>query len=798
LGRGTKLVNSRSDVLVRNSRGENLLIIEVKKPSHNLHNDDKLQALSYGRALAEGGIAPFTILTNGSNTLIFDTITGEEISGNVINSSHKYIKNQFKVTGDVIGAYSEALQYLISLSVDNLLEFCKGQTESRMALLKSDELFSGKKYIPQVYVDRIELKKELEGKLFLDERNWDLLLVTGPPQHGKTSFMCHSVDEFLSKNIPCLFYPAISLRGGLLEALVEDFQWQFGNNFSIIQIARRLNSILENSKQNLVIFIDGWNEMFDTPLRLNEECQRLNLSRIKIVISSTNTSLGRMLYDTAGNQDFIGSAVKLNRNKIRKLCSKPLQKTKELGLLQIGKFNFEELQQAKIKYERAFNVKFYDGGNLTNEPFYLRLASEYYTNSEVPPFANRSTLIKNSLLAKGKRSNIIELELLRGLIAISEVLYKYDSPIEITYIPEMFNTSNLNSWCESAILQILSSEDCTKIDFYYSHDRDYSVAILHKKWHLFFEELTPNSQIVEMLLEAVNTEVGRSALQWFLSCPDYFENLKIVFSAIEKVANEKLLKIITQSITTQVKLNNKLDFDWLEIYLDELIGIDKDKVIEESEIAELIYVYVTSLDRNKNNAHFEFWIEVLLKYDNSLEDLGAGESYMAQIFYGEIEGYESYDNSSLDINLFERLLLHKDEEVASKAALYLAYASAYSFMEKFEDYKKIIFNNDTDYKNILESACDRVMYSLGDTYYGYSMCKGLYYYLENGDKEAREEYLKIKPLVLPLISAYVDSNIGEDLLDLLNNLRIKAELDEELDEYIDFEDPDQLKFDFET
>jgi hypothetical protein len=241
-----------------------------------------------------------------------------------------------------------------------------------------------------------------------------------------------------------------------------------------------------------------------------------------------------------------------------------------------------------------------------------------------------------------------------------------------------------------------------------------------------------------------------------------------------------------------------LDFDWLEIYLDELIGIDKDKVIEESEIAELIYVYVTSLDRNKNNAHFEFWIEVLLKYDNSLEDLGAGESYMAQIFYGEIEGYESYDNSSLDINLFERLLLHKDEEVASKAALYLAYASAYSFMEKFEDYKKIIFNNDTDYKNILESACDRVMYSLGDTYYGYSMCKGLYYYLENGDKEAREEYLKIKPLVLPLISAYVDSNIGEDLLDLLNNLRIKAELDEELDEYIDFEDPDQLKFDFET
>jgi hypothetical protein len=376
LGRGTRFINSRTDILVQNSRGENLLIIEVKKADHQLHEDDKFQALSYARALAEGGIAPFTILTNGNDTLIFDSVSGQEISGSAIPSTHRYVTNQFKITGDALGAYSEALNYLISISEDNLLVFCKGQAEFRMSLLKSDDLFSGKKYIPQIYVDRLGPKKELDDKLFTGEKTWDILLVTGPPQHGKTSFVCNLIDTYHSKNIPSLFYPAISLKDGLLNALIDDFQWSFNSNFSIVQIAQRLNTILERSNQHLVIVIDGWNEMFDTPWRLNEECKRLNTGRIKVVISSTSASLERILNDGAGNPEFVGSTVKLTREQIRKLCSKPLQNTKNIGVLQIGKFNSREIAEAKRNYEKAFNTRFEEGGNLPKDPYYLRLASE--------------------------------------------------------------------------------------------------------------------------------------------------------------------------------------------------------------------------------------------------------------------------------------------------------------------------------------------------------------------------------------------------------------------------------------
>ncbi|MCQ9637914.1 type I restriction enzyme HsdR N-terminal domain-containing protein [Chryseobacterium sp. WG14] len=791
LGRGIKLINSRADILVTNSKGDNLIIIEVKKPSHNLHQDDRFQALSYARALAEGGIAPFTILTNGIDTLIFDSISGEEISGSVVQSTHKYIKNQFRVTGDVIGAYSEALNYLVSVSEDNLLEFCKGQSEFRMSLLKSDDLFSGKKYIPQTYVDRIRAKKELDNKLFFDEETWDLLLVTGPPQHGKTSFVCNMIDTYHSNNIPSLFYPAISLKEGLLNALVDDFQWSFNSNFSIIQIAQRLNSILERRNQHLVIVIDGWNEMFDTPLRLNEECMRLNSKRIKIVISSTSASLERMLYDSAGNLEFVGSIVKLTKEQIRKLCSEPLQNTKKIGILQIGKFNSEEINEAKSKYGKAFNVQYEDGGNLPHDPFYLRLAAEQYTNGIIPAFANRSSLIHNSILSKGSRSRIEELELLRGLIALSEVLYKYDSPIKLVSMPQLFNSDNLGRWCEAAILQELKNEISTEVDFYYTHDRDYSIAILYKEWHNLFQESTSTSRIIQELHEAIKTEAGRTALQWFLSCPDYFEHLKVVFSILSKDLNKDLVRFTKQPILNQVKLNNKLDFEWLEIYLTEFIGIDQDQPLENSEISELIYAYVTSIDRVKNKSSFEFWITALLKYDTSLEDLGPEECYMAQIFECEIEGYTIYDTSNLDIELLERLVLHSDEEVASKSALYLAYTAPYGFLENLIEYRKKLLDSGRDYESILNCACDRIIYYLDDYYYG-NFCKGVLIEAEIGDEDIEEEYFYLKSIAIPIINAYCNNGIGRFLFYLLNEIRIKMEINDD----IDLENSNQLKFDF--
>jgi hypothetical protein len=72
-------IHPRTDLLVKLNNA-NLLIVEVKAPDHSLSEADKYQALSYARVL-RSGIAPFTILTNGRQTLIFDPVSGECLIG---------------------------------------------------------------------------------------------------------------------------------------------------------------------------------------------------------------------------------------------------------------------------------------------------------------------------------------------------------------------------------------------------------------------------------------------------------------------------------------------------------------------------------------------------------------------------------------------------------------------------------------------------------------------------------------------------------------------------------------------
>ncbi|NJO49316.1 MAG: type I restriction enzyme HsdR N-terminal domain-containing protein [Leptolyngbyaceae cyanobacterium RM2_2_4] len=85
LGRGIFRVSSeksvhssvfrpRADVLVRSCvDARNLLIVEVKAPDEPLDENAKEQGISYARLLRDGGIAPFVVLTNGSETNIYDS-----------------------------------------------------------------------------------------------------------------------------------------------------------------------------------------------------------------------------------------------------------------------------------------------------------------------------------------------------------------------------------------------------------------------------------------------------------------------------------------------------------------------------------------------------------------------------------------------------------------------------------------------------------------------------------------------------------------------------------------------------
>ena len=195
----------RTDLLVRSVDGRNLIIIEVKAESESLTERDREQAISYARLLREGGIAPFSVLTNGRQTEIYDSITRERIDGETVPLNHRYARAGFRITGeDIESTRAEALERFVSLSPTNLLAFCRSQVGSQMRLLRSDNLYSGKKYIPALYVRRREPEKQLR-KMLTEERR-RLVLVTGEPQQGKTNFVCNAVEECLARGEPCLFH----------------------------------------------------------------------------------------------------------------------------------------------------------------------------------------------------------------------------------------------------------------------------------------------------------------------------------------------------------------------------------------------------------------------------------------------------------------------------------------------------------------------------------------------------------------------------------------------------------------
>lgn len=797
IGKGVKTINSRCDVLVKNDAGQNLLIIEVKNAKHSLVSSDKDQALSYARSLAEGGIAPFTVLTNGLSTKIFDSITGEDL-GDQISSEHNYIKNGFKVSGDALFAKAEALEYLISISSENLLCFCIAQTEQKMKLLRNSDIYSGKKYIPQLYVDRKNINRELREKLFDKKKSQNLLLVVGPPQHGKTCLLCNTIERYLEEGVPVLFYPAISIKNGLLEEIKSDFDWSFSDNISEVQIINKLQKIVARTGQKLIIFIDGWNEMLEHAIQLNDECQRLLNVEIQIVLSTTSPSLTRLLQDSAGNLTYIAEETKLNLAAIRHLTTKPLKDTKGISILQVGMFDYQEKQNGVQLHEYHYNTKFSKNNNLSNDPFYLRLAAESYSNSTVPAFATRSQLIQDGLIRKAQRRGISEIDLFSELNELAQIILERDTPLSCIYLPQLLqNDERISLYTECAILIRLQEKGIPEVDFYYTHDKDFCISVINRKLNEKLIYSTDEDRYKELTFLS-ETESGRSALKWFLSCPEFSYILEEIFSLIvqNETDNFRILKIISDSILTQVLLNNN-NFNWLEKYVEKMLLFPNTENLFVDNFNNLVFSFLNSIEREKEKDKYQFWIRILLKYDTSIKELGVEDCLICQ-YYGQddIENYfEETEYTTLDLDLFDKLVLDSDSVVAENAVKILTYAYPLHIQKKipyfFEQYK---LNNLNEHFYILENSCESILYKLYEIYYG-SMCPGWLSHAEPGDEDIIEEFEKQKELWRPILRNIIPTTeLYSQIVELLNDLS-KFALDEDFDD-LPFNDPNQYNLEF--
>jgi hypothetical protein len=700
-------LHARADYLVK-SNGLNLFIVEVKAEKEPIDEDSINQAISYARLLTDGNIAPIAIITNGQTTVVLDVISKLPIDEEKA-AQHPFFKNGHHTISCDIHAHAEALNHLISLSADNLLAFCKSQVDYRMKLLKGDDIESGKKYIPQLYIRRKEAERKIGELLFSENTKHNIALVTGSPQLGKTSFLCSLSEKFLAEGTPCLFYPAIGIKKGLFRALEEDFQWNFGSELNAQSLIIKISKILKCSGRRLVLIIDGLNEIDkERAYEICFECQRLDVKEINIVISATANSLSRILLEN-DNPNYLCEQFDLSKQDIELLKFKNLKNLTGKNIIQIDEFTEEETCKAIEIYSKAFNVQINTKDiSVIANPFYLRGVAEMFKDRIAPSNLDNAKIISENICRKLARKGIERFEGKNLLYKLGKCIYDDDAPItSLKNLNIPYDT--LDKLIDIAVLaQTHDSLENEGMDFYYSRERDYTISHIVCKWPLIFKDLKGKDLLSE-IKNACNTVAGKESIRWFLSEPLSIEYLKKCHEVCIRDQAGLYNEIILPSILRH-NFESAQDKRWLETVITEIVGGETNIDLDEAEKrAGLIYKFIlTNVYSESISANMAQLIKFLLKMEGQTEDYFLSESFSRQL----------YENAIFS-SLFENeLLLDDDPVVATSAGLVIAeeYNLLKVFKRHIDNMDPRFVRNKVNYIPVVKSYDDTL--SSNDSYCG--------------------------------------------------------------------------------
>jgi hypothetical protein len=242
-----RTLSPRLDILVTRN-GINLFIVEVKGDIVSISDKDVEQATSYARLLHP--VTPFTIVTNGREFHLYDSLTRKEIE----KGSFK-VKDRYEVAISEEARY-EALKHFIGYSKANVTAFCRQQVLEHMKPLIGSKEDLSKKYIPELHTRCHDLVAACRDLLQSDRA---LLPIYGDSGIGKTCSLCDFALQLLEDGHPVLFYRAREILSRLTCSIADDFNWgPFSTEQSDIQIIRRITDLFADAP--LTICIDALDE----------------------------------------------------------------------------------------------------------------------------------------------------------------------------------------------------------------------------------------------------------------------------------------------------------------------------------------------------------------------------------------------------------------------------------------------------------------------------------------------------------------------------------------------------------
>lgn len=776
---GYSTFNPRADVLVRNNEGKNLLIIEVKAPNEALDNDARDQGVSYARLLLDGNIAPFVVLTNGYETRVFDSITKDQVDDLSMTSDHPCFTTSFCISGEDLSLRAEALQTLISLSPNNLIAFCEAQSAFRMRPLRSDELNSGKKYVPSLYIEREEAKSNLLE--LLDNKERRVVVLIGPPQVGKTNFICHIVEERLKQGLPCLFYPAIGVRRSLFSEIAEDFEWVLGDvNDSHQFMHRKLRNILSRSGKRLVIFIDGWNETNIKLARIiDHESERLSCDEIQIVITLTHVAASRLLGGAGGNPSFIAEAAFIPSQAAQLIEIDPEANgnPSNWSMVNIKRYSDEERERAYTTYAQAYNVKVPITHRKVYEPYSLGAAMRLFQEGTLPDTLDEPDLLERIINDKANRAVGLDHYNIRVCLSkLAEEMLISGSPVGVETVSALWRTPIIEkipaSFFESALLaQVTNEHNLPSIDFYYGKERDYIIAYWVQNW---LNKLEKRIDVSTEFIQATYSNAGLDALRWFFRQPKHIKYIQLADGTLPKYGDALVRRILLSSLCDIASRYPEENRKWLEYAADQALH-DNDNLVK-IEAAKLVALLADEgddlLSILEDGSSLKDFIAAILSVNEEypFQEESAGRVILDAIRTIHWDSCDQESDESEITDVLNDLMHHSSSVVREGAASCFGNAAPRAFLDVLADEIKVgTLHPQSARLADYESGIALADAALGEIYYG-SMCPGWLESLREDTEALREEYEKMRDIIEPIISVYPLQTTVQGLIDILEDL----------------------------
>ncbi len=504
----------RSDILCK-KHGKNLFVIEVKSETVVIDKEDIDQGISYARLLDQ--IAPFTIITNGRDTRIFDSVSKKELTGSSISQNSSFWNNGYTLSNhEEIRIRFEALSKFVSLSPGNLRIFCENQINNRMGTIIGSTNSPHAKFVKELHVQNKELKHSFQR--FKDSEN-SVFSIIGDAGVGKTNAICSLSLQSIGDDF-VFFYNGTLLDKSPIELLAQDLNIVFSSKTESETVLKKLNDLGNFSNKNILIFIDGIDECiyFNITPELSEIALTIrNLERVKICFSCKSTFYSELL-EIKGTKTHLYEELIKHHDIIPSLNGYP-------GFL-LSDFSKDEMDDIIPIYRKVFGFKGEISDLLLKElqnGFFLRIFSEVYSNKSVPEKIDDKDLIKKYLKQSlGKTELGVELGL-RILSKIGKVFSDYRFTELESFKGESIEGESLYDKLNLSVegklprelfdrnLLIKSNNDETyDISFYYSKIRDYIICYHTHKLHKL-----SNEEFYEVLNILYENRLRQSALSFY-------------------------------------------------------------------------------------------------------------------------------------------------------------------------------------------------------------------------------------------------------------------------------------------